>query len=276
MTTSHMAATTRIRSGRSRPEEFDTFHTVDMHAFHGSPLTPDERQLVTSRLEFDRSLAAFDGATPVGTAAAYTFQLTVPGTQSLPAAGVTWVSVLPSHRRRGVLSSLMRQQLADVRDRGEPLAVLWASESVIYPRFGYGRAMWHADFTLYRGEAVLAKTAPADGGLRLRIADPVAALPELAKVYDAVLPSRPGFIARNEAWWGRAMYDPADRGAARARCTACSPRIGAGRAATHCTRRRTNGTVILPARQRTEGARDGRRRRRGRRRARRPTCSAGT
>jgi predicted acetyltransferase len=194
-----------------RPEEFDTFHTVDMHAFHGSPLNEEERRLVMSHLEFDRSLAAFDGATPVGTAAAYTFQLTVPGFRSLPAAGVTWVSVLPSHRRQGVLSSLMRRQLIDVRECGEPLAVLWASESVIYSRFGYGRAMWHADFTLYRGEAALAKTAPADGGLRLRIADPVAALPELAKVYDAVLPTRPGFIARNEAWWRREVYDPPDR-----------------------------------------------------------------
>jgi predicted acetyltransferase len=198
-------------------EEFDAFHTVDMHAFHGSPLSPEERQLVLSHLEFDRSLAAFDGDTPVGTAGAYTFQLTVPGFAALPAAGVTWVSVLPSHRRRGVLSSLMRRQLADVRDRGEPLAVLWASESVIYPRFGYGRAMWHADFTLYRGEGTLARTAPvagtapADGGLRLRLVDPVAAIPELAKVYDAVLPSRPGFIARTESWWQRTVYDPADR-----------------------------------------------------------------
>jgi len=210
--------TTSARSGDHpypirpvRSEEFDTFHTVDMHAFHGSPLTQDERQLVTSRLEFDRTLAAFDGATPVGTAAAYSFQLTVPGFQSLPAAGVTWVSVLPSHRRRGVLSSLMHRQLTDVLGRGEPLAVLWASESVIYSRFGYGRAMWHADFTLYRGEAALARTAPADGGLRLRITDPVTVMPELAKVYDAVLPSRPGFIARNEPWWHSVMYDPPDR-----------------------------------------------------------------
>jgi predicted acetyltransferase len=210
--------TTSARSGDHpypirpvRPEEFDTFHTVDMHAFHGSPLSADERELVTSRLEFDRSLAAFDGATPIGTAAAYTFQLTVPGFRSLPAAGVTWVSVLPSHRRRGVLSSLMRRQLADVRDRGEPLAVLWASESVIYSRYGYGRAMWHADFTLYRGEAALARTAPADGGMRLRIADPAATMPELAKVYDAVLPSRPGFIGRNEAWWREVLHDPPDR-----------------------------------------------------------------
>ena len=189
-------------------EEFDAFHTVDMHAFHGSPLSEDDRELVMSRLEFDRSLAAFDGTTPVGTAGAYSFQLTVPGLQTLPAAGVTWVSVLPSHRRRGVLSSLMRRQLADVRDRGEPLAVLWASESVIYSRYGYGRAMWHADFTFYRGEGALAKTAPADGGLRLRLVDPAAAMPELAKVYDTVLPSRPGFIARNEPWWRGVVYDP--------------------------------------------------------------------
>jgi predicted acetyltransferase len=192
-------------------EEFDAFRTVDMHAFHGSPLSEEDRQLVVSHLEFDRTLAAFDGGTLVGTAGAFSFQLTVPGLQTLPAAGVTWVSVLPSHRRRGVLSSMMRRQLADVRDRGEPLAVLWASESVIYSRFGYGRAMWHADFTLHRGEGTLARTAPAYDGLRLRLAEPASVLPELAKVYDAVLPWRPGFIARSESWWQRTVYDPPER-----------------------------------------------------------------
>jgi predicted acetyltransferase len=192
-------------------EEFDAFHTVAMHAFHGSPLSPEERQLIVSHLEFDRSLAAFDGDAPVGTAGAYSFQLSVPGSVALPAAGVTWVTVLPSHRRRGVLSSMMRRQLADVRDRGELLAVLWASESVIYSRFGYGRAMWHADFTLHRGEGALAFLGHADGGLRLRLVDPMSVLPELAKVYDAVLPSRPGFIARDESWWQRTVYDPPDR-----------------------------------------------------------------
>jgi predicted acetyltransferase len=191
-------------------DEFDDIHTVDMHAFHGSPLTEDDRALVLSRFEFDRSLAAFDGATPVGVAAAYSFQLSVPGQQTLPAAGITWVSVLPSHRRRGVLTSMMRRQLADVRDRGEPVAVLYASEATIYSRYGYGRAMWHADFVLQRGEGALAKTAPTDRDVRLRIVDPAAALPELAKVYDSVQPTRPGFIARNEGWWQKAIYDPAD------------------------------------------------------------------
>ncbi len=201
-------------------DEFDGFHTVAMHAFHGSPLTGEDRELALSRLEFDRSLAAFDGPAHVGTAGAYSFQLSVPGPGTLPAAGVTWVGVLPSHRRRGVLSSLMRRQLADIRDRGEPVAVLWASEATIYSRYGYGRAMWHADLTLHRGEGALARRGSAGSGLRLRLADPAAVLPELAEVYDAVLPSRPGFIARNEAWLRRTTYDPPEQrhGATPLRC----------------------------------------------------------
>jgi predicted acetyltransferase len=124
---------------------------------------------------------------------------------------VTFVAVLPTHRRRGVLSSMMRRQLADVRDRGEPLAILWASESVIYSRYGYGRASWSLDFTLRRGEGTLASTPPSgSGGLRLRLAEPQAALPELAKVYDAMLPTRPGLFGRNDAWWRRTVYDPAE------------------------------------------------------------------
>jgi predicted acetyltransferase len=150
----------------------------------------------------------------------YSFQLSVPGQEVLPAAGVTFVAVLPTHRRRGVLSSMMRRQLADVRDGGEPLAILWASESVIYSRYGYGRASWYLSFTLRRGEGKLAMTAPSGSGLRLRLAEPEAARPELAKVYDTVLPSRAGFFGRNDAWWRSTVYDPAEErhGASPLRC----------------------------------------------------------
>jgi predicted acetyltransferase len=204
-------------------DEFDSFMTVDEHAFHGSPLSESDRRMVLDRFEFDRTLAAFDEATPVGVTMCYSFQLSVPGRHVLPAAGVTFVAVLPTHRRRGVLSSMMRRQLADVRDRGEPLAVLWASESVIYSRYGYGRASWYLGLTLRRGEGTLTRTASAAAdysGLRLRLAEPQAALPELAKVYDSVLPSRPGFFGRNDAWWRRAIYDPAEQreGAGPLRC----------------------------------------------------------
>jgi len=201
-------------------DDFDGFYRVDQHAFNGSPLSEGDRRFVLSKFEFDRSLAAFDGDMPIGTAMAYSFLLSVPGGGVLPAAGVTWVSVLPTYRRRGVLSSMMRRQLADVRDRREPIAVLWASESAIYSRFGYGRASWYLTFTVKRGEGVLAPWAPVDPGLRLRIAEPADSLDALAKVYDEVLQSRPGLFARNDTWWQSAIYDPAEdrRGASPLRC----------------------------------------------------------
>ncbi|HMI24254.1 MAG TPA: GNAT family N-acetyltransferase [Streptosporangiaceae bacterium] len=202
--------------------EIDGFIGVDEHAFNTSPWSADDRRVALDRFEFDRTLAAFDGTTPVGVTMCYSFQLSVPGLQMLPAAGVTFVAVMPTYRRQGVLSSLMRRQLADVRDRGEPLAILWASEAVIYGRYGYGRASWHLDFTLRHGEGGLAagRGASAGDGLRLRIAEPEAALPELAKVYDAVLASRPGMFGRNDAWWRSAIFDPAGQrhGASPLRC----------------------------------------------------------
>ena len=201
--------------------EIDDFIRVDQHAFNTSPWSDDDRRVALDRFEFDRTLAAFDDTTPVGVTMCYSFQLSVPGLQMLPAAGVTFVAVMPTYRRQGVLSSLMRRQLADVRDRGEPLAILWASEAVIYGRYGYGRASWHLDFTLHRGEGGLASTGPgAPDGLRLRIVEPETALPELAKVYDAVLASRPGMFGRNDAWWRSAIFDPAERrhGASPLRC----------------------------------------------------------
>ena len=92
--------------------------------------------------------AAFDGDRIVGGAGAFPFELTIPG-GTVPCGGVTVVGVLPTHRRRGVLTAMMRAQLEDIRDRGEPIAALWASEEVIYRRFGYGLASlsgeWPAD-----------------------------------------------------------------------------------------------------------------------------------
>jgi predicted acetyltransferase len=90
--------------------------------------------------------------------------------------------------------------------------VLWASESAIYGRYGYGRASWHDTFTIRRGEGALARDVPVDPGLRLRIAEPEQARAEVAKVYDTVLEIRPGFFARNDLWWNRVLDDPeADR-----------------------------------------------------------------
>ena len=187
-------------------DELAAFLVVDQHASHDAPMSERAHANFLARLEFGRTLAAFDGDTIVGGAGAFSFQMRVPGAMAA-VAGVSLVAVLPSHRRQGILSALMRRQLADLSERGEAVAVLFASESGIYGRYGYGRASWHAAYRLQRGEGTLAPGAPADPGLRLRIAEPLSARAELAQVYDLALAERPGLYARTEPWWDRLLTD---------------------------------------------------------------------
>jgi predicted acetyltransferase len=207
-------------------DEAAAFYAVTEHAFNSArPAEALRHELIT--FEVDRALAAVDGSELVGSACCFSFSLTVPG-GTAPAAGVSAVSVLPSHRRRGILSSLMRRQLDDVYARGEALAVLFASEAAIYRRYGYGPATQEASFTIGRGEGALVWDAPADPGLHLRIAEPQAARAALAKVYAAVLPDRPGLFARDDRWWDSVLDDPefVRNGASALRCVVAADESG--------------------------------------------------
>ncbi|HEX4832063.1 MAG TPA: GNAT family N-acetyltransferase, partial [Trebonia sp.] len=217
-----MAAAYPIRPVRR--DEFAAFRHADEHAFNGPGPDPGRMELSARLFEPERSLAALDPAAPgyaagapardgdiVGTAGAFTFQMTVPG-GVLPVAGVTAVSVLPTHRRRGIARSLMTRQLAEIAQAGtEPLAALWAAEASLYGRYGYGQAASTATFRFARGEGVI--TTPADPSLRLRLAAPKQALAEMTAVFDAVRPGQPGLFARGDLWWERRTADfEAERG----------------------------------------------------------------
>src|SRR5215210_8530263 len=90
--------------------------------------------------ELDRSLGLWDGDQVVATSGIYSRTLTVPGAV-VPCAGVTWVTVAPTHRRQGVLTAIMRRQLTELHEQQrEPVAALWAAEYPIYGRFGYAPA----------------------------------------------------------------------------------------------------------------------------------------
>lgn len=145
-----------------------------------------------------RLFAATDGDAIVGTAGAYAFDLTVPG-GAVKAGGVTVVGVLPSHRRRGVLTNMMRAQLDDEHDRGEPIAVLWASEDPIYQRFGYGAAAVQGHIDIPRTDTALIGPDRPVGQVHMISAQE--ALNMFPVVYDAVAQRRPGMYARWPEWW---------------------------------------------------------------------------
>jgi predicted acetyltransferase len=182
-------------------------HTVNA-AFH-SGFHPDDLAMFTSLFEPERSLAAFDDGQMAGVTGIYTRELTIPGAL-MGVAGVTLVGVLPTHRRRGILTALMRRQLDDVRAAGEPVAALWASEGAIYGRFGYGSAARDANLTLRTAGARLAPGMPAPGG-RMTLLDPRDAIERIAPLYERVRRERVGHLGRTDAWWRRRTGDPEHR-----------------------------------------------------------------
>jgi len=186
----------------------DEFATVlgTTHAAFGEELKDDDIERQRRLMPLDRVLAAWDSGRPVGVTASYPFKLTIPGGEA-SAAGVTWVGVLPSHRRRGVLRELMRRQLDDVHKRGEPLAILWASESSIYGRFGYGNAAPATELNAERSAFVLRDDPGPRGSVRLVTIDEAAEL--FPPIYERVRGDRPGMLSRTDDWWrhGR-LADP--------------------------------------------------------------------
>ena len=180
--------------------------------YFGAPPGEELLELFTRNLPHERMHAAFDDGEIVGGAGAYTFELSVPG-GSLPCAGVTAVGVHPTHRRRGVLRTMMDAQLRNVHERGEPIAALWASEETIYGRFGYGVASWAGELKVAHEFDRFAEPLVRVGATRFVTSDE--ALELFPPVWDAVRRERPGMPSRSEAWWeARVLRRPEDEASA--------------------------------------------------------------
>ena len=149
-------------------------------------------------LDRERMFAAYDGDALVGTAADTPLTLTVPGGE-LVAAGVTLVGVLPTHRRRGIMNRLMRSEHDAIAARGEPVAILWASEEPIYGRYGYGVATLRVAIEAERDRLRFRDDPPPVGRVRLVEEDEAARV--LPPIYERARRARPGMFARTEAWW---------------------------------------------------------------------------
>jgi predicted acetyltransferase len=166
--------------------------------YFNPPPSEELLELFARTLPHERMHAAFEDGQIVGGAGVFPFELSVPG-GSLPCAGVTAVGVTPTHRRRGVLRSMMDTQLRDVHERGEPLAALWASEETIYGRFGYGISAWAGELAVPHEWDAFAGPFELVG--RTRFVTPEEARELFPPVYEAVRRERPGMTSRSDDWW---------------------------------------------------------------------------
>jgi predicted acetyltransferase len=184
-------------------DEFEAYIRATERAFGHHP-SPDEVANEGKIFEPDRSLAVFDGDRIVGTTGAFSLEVTVPG-GALPMAGVTEVGVAPTHRRRGLLTMMMRRQLDDVRDLGEPLAGLWASEGAIYQRFGYGMATFACEIEIERPWTGFARPYESRGSVRLVEKDEAVRL--MPSILERVADVTPGMWKRSQAFWEHNFAD---------------------------------------------------------------------
>lgn len=158
---------------------------------------------------------AVDGDVPIGMAIECDMEFTVPGARQLPTRAITWVSVAPTHRRRGVLRTMFDALHAHVRATGAPLAALTASDAGIYGRFGYGPVTVSEDISIDRRFAQFRSGLPGADGVS--IVDSAAAAERLPGIYERWRLQTPGAQLRPGPLWDLLFADPSeDRGGASA------------------------------------------------------------
>lgn len=198
-----------VRACSSTEELRDALNAISHYFGNENELEDAER--FAQWIDIERMHAAFDGDRLVGGAGAFTYRMSVAGGGAIPTAGITVVGVLPTHRRRGVLTSLMKEQLADCRARGDLAAYLWASEATIYGRFGYGLASRMGSISLAKDRTRFA--VPFEPRGTVRLVDFEESARTFPPLYEQVFAQRPGTFSRSKAWWEtrRLLDDPARR-----------------------------------------------------------------
>ena len=168
----------------------------------------EQRENLLRQPEFDFRLGAWEGDSIVGGVGAFSFDVTVPGGAPAPSAGLSMVGVHPTHRRRGVLTELVRAHIDTVRERGQVASLLWATEGRIYGRFGYGMASLQCEMRIDRDGVHFAGDDDEPVG-RFRLLDARDALDYVRAIWEVVRKQRAGMLSRSREWWEqRRVSDP--------------------------------------------------------------------
>ena len=185
------------------PDELSAFARTSSIGF-GESGAWFERGKEYAESSVDRTLAGFDGDTIIATSRNYPFELTLPGGALVKAAGLSAVTVMPTHTRRGILRAMINELFDEAVAHGEPLSMLTASEGTIYERFGYGITTRAARVRLDIKEVDFARPAPVG---RVRFTEPDEARKVQPEVFDRVRRTYPGALSRQAEWWCE-QYEP--------------------------------------------------------------------
>jgi predicted acetyltransferase len=166
---------------------------------------------VRQHWDFSRVWGAIEGDRVVGTTRTFATELTVPGNSQVKASAVTQVGVRPTHRRRGLLRRMLQAEHEAARERGEIVSLLYALDTRIYPRFGYGVACQTAGWSIdVRSTDIHEAAGGRTGSVELVDIDE-AALDRARAIYEANRRVQPGEIWRRPITW-QANFGFAGRG----------------------------------------------------------------
>lgn len=179
------------------PERFDDLIRPITTAFGTAP-SPERIEYMKKVIELDTRIAAYEGDTHVGSAGVFAFDMSTTGGRVVKTAGLTMVAVMPTHRRRGVLSAMMQKHLAEARAKSQPIAALWASEASIYGRYGYGLASFAGEVSIERDRSRFTGPNPA---FEARFVSDEEALTLMPWLWDRARQISPGMPSRSESWW---------------------------------------------------------------------------
>lgn len=187
-------------------DEFSNWRIAVRGGFNEQVHPDDITRLRNDRIEIDRLFGAFaDGNNLVGTGGTDSYQLTVPGGAQIPAAGIAYIGTAATHLRRGILTGMMRTLLDQAIERKEPVATLWASQSGIYSRFGFGQATVAEGWSIKTANATFAHAPKVPGKTRFVSHDD--ALEIMPRVWETLRKNRTGFLDRSPSRWRYFFFD---------------------------------------------------------------------
>lgn len=192
----------------ARHEDWREIITLDARSF-ALPAPLPEAEIAEFRTKVAEAIIVrdegSDGAPLVAVSLYHQLPLTVPGGAALTSAGLSWVSVTATHRRRGLLRRMLTEQFAVWHAADLPLAILTASEGGIYERFGFGPACYAQTITIDPAAVQWRTEAPADSRVRYGTAEQIAvAVPRL---HERWAQTRPGAVHRPDEWWASILAD---------------------------------------------------------------------